>query len=296
MPNDYGTRKYRSPYGNTVRQRASRARVTASWSIASVLVIGLSLGIGIASARSGQPTTGHPSVHQAAAPEPPESWKLKFDAAFTGSNLDTHTWETCYPWAASGCTNFGNTEFQWYLASQDKVRDGVLQLVAQREPTRGTNKNGEPKEYACRSGMVTSYPSLRFEYGYIEITAEIPFGNGLWPAFWLAAANQKWPPEIDILEHWGTELNGKAYLHPTTGPRQSDVFNTPNLASGWHTFSLYWTETQLIWYYDGNQVFSTTTGIPHQEMYLIANLADYQPGPRTCAGSLLIKSVKLWQP
>jgi beta-glucanase (GH16 family) len=231
----------------------------------------------------------------------PESWKLTFDSTFPGSQLDTSVWGTCYPWwpADSGCTNYGNNsdrELEWYEASQDQVSGGVLHLVAQRVPTAGLSKQGKPMEYACRSGMVTTYPSFNYKYGYIQVTAKIPFGKGLWSALWLAAANQKWPPEVDILEHWHNESNGNVFLHPLTGPRQGGDTAMPGLSAGWHTFGLYWTKTRMAWYYDGKQVFATSTAIPQQDMYLIANLAVDNASPGGCSGSLLIKSVKVWQP
>ena len=223
---------------------------------------------------------------------------LKFDATFQGSQLDTQVWATCYPWATNGCTNFGNShdpDLEWYQAPQVQVGGGDLHLVAQREPTTGLNQQGKIKEYACRSGMVTTYPSLRFEYGYIQVTADIPFSKGLWPAFWLAAANENWPPEIDMLEHWGSEPSGAVYLHPLTGVRQGGPVSMPDLSAGWHTFGLYWTKTRLTWYYDGNPVFTTSVGVPQQDMYFIANLADDNTSPGGCSGSLLIKSVEVWQ-
>jgi beta-glucanase (GH16 family) len=233
-----------------------------------------------------------------ATPPPARGLTLKFHATFAGSQLDTKVWDTCYPWASGGCTNFGNTsdpEQEWYQAPQDQVSGGVLHLVAQRVPTAGLNEQGAAKEYACRSGMVTTYPSLKFRYGYVQVTAQIPFGKGLWPALWLAAANQQWPPEIDMLEHWGSQPNGTVYLHPLDGARQGGEISTPNLASGWHTFGVSWSKTKLTWYYDGAQVLSTTVGVPQQDMYLIANLADDVTGAGACSGSLLIKSVEVWQ-
>lgn len=232
--------------------------------------------------------------------KPPKAWDLKLDSTFLGNHLDTKVWATtCNKWSTSaGCTNFGNTDDpdqEWYLPSQDKVTDGALHLIAQREPTAGFDQKGQHKEYACRSGIVTTYPGLRFEYGYVQITAEIPFGEGLWPAFWLAAANQKWPPEIDILEHWDSESYGKVYLHPLTGARQGGAVSMTDLSAGWHTFSLYWSKTELAWYYDGTKVFATSTGVPQQAMYLIANLAVDNASPGGCSGSLLVKSVKIWQ-
>jgi beta-glucanase (GH16 family) len=223
---------------------------------------------------------------------------LKFDATFPGSQLNSQVWSTCYPWASGGCTNFGNTDdpdLEWYQKPQDQVNGGVLHLVAQRESTVGVDKRGAAKEYDCRSGMVTTYPSLRFEYGYVQVTAQIPFGKGLWPALWLASANEKWPPEVDMLEHWGSEAAGTVYLHPLTGARQGGPVSMPGLATGWHTFGLYWSDNRLTWYYDGVQVLTTSVGVPQQEMYLIANLADDNTSPGACSGSLLIKSVQVWQ-
>jgi hypothetical protein len=294
---------HQSPRGGNRNGKSKRVFTTVLALVAAAVV---AVGLGVAMKPRSLSIPSPKAISQAVAPPntrpvtPPETWRLTFDATFTGTALNTQVWGTCYPGAApDGCTNYGNIhdqELEWYLTSQVQVSGGLLHLSAQREPTAGRAKSGAAKEYACRSGMVTTYPSLRFKYGFIQIVAKIPFGKGLWPALWLAAANHEWPPEIDILEHWGTKPNGNTYLHPKIGARQGGVISTPNLSSRWHTFTLYWTKTQLSSYYDGNQVFSTTTGIPHQTMYLIANLADDQAGPGTCTGSLLIKSVKLWQP
>lgn len=242
------------------------------------------------------------STAQTPAPvSPPSSWTLAFDPSFAGDTLDTGIWGTCYPWeSSSGCTNFGNTtdaENEWYQPSQVQVSGGVLHLVAQHEATAGLTKTGATKQYACRSGMVTTYNGFHFEYGYVQIVAKVPLGNGLWSALWLAAANEQWPPEVDILEHWHYATEGKVYLHPTSGARQGGPVNMPDLSDGgYHTFSLMWTPTRLTWYYDGYEVFSTTTGVPQQSMYLIMNLANDQTLPGNCSGSFDIESVKIWQP
>jgi beta-glucanase (GH16 family) len=246
--------------------------------------------------------SGTSTATRVAAPSsfaPPSPWALTFNSSFEGNQLNTQVWGTCYPWSTSGCSNFGNTsdpDQEWYQASQAQVSGGALHLVAERAPTPGLNSQGAAKTYACRSGMVTTYPSLNFKYGYIQITAQIPFGKGLWPALWLAASNKNWPPEVDILEHWASEPAGKVYLHPLSGARQGGDVSMPGLSAGMHTFGLYWTKTQLAWYYDGTQVFTTSVGIPQQDMYLIANLAVDDASPGGCSGSLLITSVKVWQP
>jgi beta-glucanase (GH16 family) len=243
-------------------------------------------------------------VSPAAATDPPvlptgPGWHLSFDARFTGSSLDTSVWATCYPWAdvRTGCTNYGNTEYQWFLPSQDRISGGSLHLVAEPVATSGRTAQGKPEEYSCRSGMVTTYPSFRFEYGVVQVVARIPSTGGLWSGLWLAAANLKWPPEIDILEYWGQPVDYTGlYLHPVTGPRVVAHPATGNLAAGWHTFTLYWTPDELAWFIDGRADLYTSQHVPHQMMYFIADLADYRLHQADgCDGSLLIRSVKVWQ-
>jgi beta-glucanase (GH16 family) len=282
------------------KRGGSGKRTMAMVTGALAIAIAASIGIAVERRDESSPAATAARLNFAAKTvTPPASWKLNFNASFTGDSLDTKIWDTCYPWGMSGagCTNYGNNdEKEWYLTSQDQVSGGMLHLVAKREPISGVNKQGAPEEYACRSGMVTSYPGFKFEYGFVQITAKIPFGNGLWPALWLNPANLQWPPEIDILEHWNSDVQGKVYLHPTSGARQGGPVSTPNLSAGWHTFTLSWTKTQLTWYYDGNTVLTTTTGVPHQAMYIIMNVADTSTSSGTCNGTMEIKSVKVWQP
>lgn len=225
--------------------------------------------------------------------------RLVFHQTFTAP-LDPSVWGTCYPWAASGsgCTNFGNPEYEWYLPSQVKVGGGALHLIATQQATAGTTKTGQPEQYACRSGMVTTYPGFRFEYGYVSMVAEIPNATGLWPGLWLAAANLRWPPEIDMLERWGPPLSkAGVYFHPVNAPPVIGHVGPTMLASlssGWHTFSVSWTAHEIIWYVDGQPLMTVSQNVPRQPMYVIANLANFTKSGG-CTGELAIKSVNVWQ-
>jgi beta-glucanase (GH16 family) len=229
---------------------------------------------------------------------------LVFNSNFDGTRLDNALWGTCYPWmdGPRGCTNFGNPEYEWYLPSQVQISRGVLDLVAQRKPTLGENVNGHPEEYVCRSGMVTTYPGFRFEYGYVRVVARLPKTEGLWSALWLSASNLRWPPEIDLIEYWGRRTHSAAvYFHPLGGVRLQAFPGVGNLSSGWHTFALDWTPTQLTWFIDGQEVLSTRQHIPHQSMYFIADLAYTSTNPviiksgSGCHGTLAVKSVEVWR-
>jgi len=237
------------------------------------------------------------AVHPKGSPE--------FDATFSGSSLDTSIWQTCYPEAdfTIGCTNFGNKEYQWYLASQDRVSGRVLRLVAQRRRTPGQAKPaqagqaGRPKEYLCRSGIVTTYSSLQFKYGFLQIVAKIPHRSGLWSGLWLAAADGVWPPEMDMIESWGVKNETASFFHPSPAGAHQDRGLIPiQLTTGWQTYSLSWTRSKMEYFVNDVNVLTITKRIPHQLMYVLADLAEYQkPRAGNCSGQLDIRSVKYWK-
>ncbi len=202
---------------------------------------------------------------------------LAFTSSFQGSSLNGSKWQTCYPWAdsGSGCTNFDNSELEWYLPSQAQVSNGTLHLTASKVTTIGTTRAGSPAAYQWKSGMVTTYNSFDFTYGYVQVTARIPAGSGLWPALWLLPQNESWPPEIDIMENLGANTS-RIYctFHPALGGESQEIYNSPtNLSSGWHTYAVNWEPHSITWYIDGHQVFTSSANIPQQPMYFLANLA-----------------------
>lgn len=268
------------------------ALLSASLALTMVVAIGV---VG-----NGSSNLALTAAQTTAGDSPQADWQLSFNSDFSGTAVNPQVWGECYPWAdaSQGCTNFGNgtEEKEWYAESQISVKNGILNLTATPEPTGGSNVWGQPEEYGCTSGMVTTFPSFDFTYGLVQVTARIPFGKGLWPAIWLVPQNWQWPPEIDILEHWGTNSTARATLHPLAGPQQFSVVSTPGIDDGWHTFTLSWTPTRLTWWYDGKQVLTTTTSVPKQAMYLILNLAVNDDSPGGCNGTLSVKSVKIWVP
>lgn len=253
-------------------------------------------------AASGTATTPPPSSASSgpSVSLPGGPWKVKFSAQFTGSKLNTKIWGTCYPWhdVPTGCTNYGNKhpELEWYLPKQDRVANGSLNVVAQHLPTKGQDQQGNPVTYGCRSGLVTTYPSFHFKYGYIQVVARIPYGYGLWSALWLAAANLKWPPEIDIMEHWETRTTARESYHQIAASQITKKVHAGNLSAGWHTFSLLWTPSNMTWFIDGHKGLVVHKHIPSIPMYFIANIADNRPpASQGCQGTMHIRSVEVWQ-
>lgn len=226
---------------------------------------------------------------------------MTFNAGFSGSSLNKSVWQTCYPWANSGagCTNFGNSqEEEWYLPSQDQVSGNELHMVANASPVQGTNKAGAPQTYQYSSGMVTTFGSYDFTYGYVQISAQLSGGSGSWPALWLLPTTELWPPEIDIMENWGDPNSFNATFHYGTSANSQSaaqhVWTPSNLDSGMHTYGLLWEPGLLVWYLDGKAVFSYAgSSVPSQPMYLLANLAI--DGPTASGTSFNVQSVQVYR-
>jgi beta-glucanase (GH16 family) len=211
---------------------------------------------------------------------PTKGMHLTFADGFDGPTLDTSRWDTCYWWSdqGAGCTIFGyNGEQEWYLPSQAQVSGGALHLVASREATSGVDVNGNPQLYPWRSGVVTTFRSYAFTYGYVAVRARVPKGAGLWTTLWLLPQDKSGPPEVDIAEIFGWDpmtLN-TTYHRPgdtSTSGSPSRATSTTDLSAAFHDYALDWEPNSLTWYLDGKPVFHLNTS-PSQPMYFLANLA-----------------------
>ena len=116
--------------------------------------------------------------------------------------------------------------------------------------------------------------------------AQLPAGQGMWPAFWLLPESGRWPPEIDALEMLGQDPR-TVYVATHTGPANTvaqSVVAVDDASAGQHTYGVSWRPDGVAFYIDGREVFRTPTPADmHEPMYLLANLAvggeGSWPGP-----------------
>jgi beta-glucanase (GH16 family) len=224
----------------------------------------------------------------AAPPAPPSGhvWQQTFGDEFNGVALDPTKWTSCYWWVNGGCTNSGNNELEWYTPGNVTESGGTLKLRAQQQTTLAP----DGKTYSYTSGMISSGrstsllstpPKFQFKYGYMEMRAKLPKGQGLWPAFWTLPSSQDWPPEIDVMEALGSRpsdvLTG-VFNKDAGGKTVHDATWVTGLAdytADFHTFGVDWEPTSLTWYVDGVERFRVTdpAKIPSEAMYVLADLA-----------------------
>ncbi len=252
------------------RQPSTARRWAIGLGLVACLILGSVLWI------NGPTTSGTTSVTTEAI-QHPAGMHVVFSDNFAGSSFDTGKWSTCYPWAAegAGCTNFSNPELEWYEPSQDRVTRGVLSLTASKTATKGLASNGRSMTYPWRSGMVTTHNSFDFTYGYVEVIARMPRGDGLWSALWLLPETASWPPEIDLAELWGDNPTLLSVnFHGASSASVFRTFQTSDVTRGWHTFAVDWEPTSIVWYVDGKEVYRYEGGdIPSTRMFFIADLA-----------------------
>jgi Ca2+-binding RTX toxin-like protein len=86
--------------------------------------------------------------------------------------------------------------------------DAVLPALGTYMQATGQGAAAADIRYA--TGMISTAQTWAQTYGYVEIEARIPRGQGRWPAFWLSFAGPGWPPEIDVMEAYGA-----GFLLPT---------------------------------------------------------------------------------
>lgn len=207
-----------------------------------------------------------------------------FKVSPTGLDAGTPTWRSTYWW---GRTIPTNDEAEYYSDATAGATpftsraDGVLDI-------RATPTAGLPAGLTYTSGLITSQVSAVQTYGYFEMRACLPSGQGFWPAFWLLPADGDWPPEIDAMEMIGS---GTTYLHVNAHSKHTGAHTvTPavvpivDLSAGYNTFAVSWRPDAIRWYLNGTEVHSAPTPPDmHKPMYMLANLAvggeGSWPGP-----------------
>src|SRR5262249_26979108 len=132
-------------------------------------------------------------------------WSDEFDGE-AGTLPDDHSWK--YDLGGNG---WGNNELEFYTNLPENVSmdgNGCLAIVAREDHSRGRACHYGTGRYT--SGRILTAGKVEFTYGRVEARLKIPYGQGIWPAFWMLGSNigeVGWPGsgEIDIMENIGKE-------------------------------------------------------------------------------------------
>ncbi|WP_276574174.1 family 16 glycosylhydrolase [Novosphingobium kaempferiae] len=183
------------------------------------------------------------------------------------------------------------------------IDDGILTIKAERA---SADILPYMDGHTWTSGLLTTKFTFAQQYGYFEIRAQMPAGNGFWPAFWLLPTDNSWPPELDIFEQHGKDPN-VLYMstHGTSTPGKTleaqdrAVVDTTKM----HTYGVDWNADRIVYYIDGVEVARQATPKAMQkEMYMLVNLAvggkDSWSGPSdasTPTGEMKIDYIRAYR-
>ena len=169
----------------------------------------------------------------------------------TDGELDNSIWN--YE-IGTGQNGWGNNELQYYTDRTENVNveNGYLLLTAKEE-----NYNGS----SYTSARLTTQGKLEQTYGRFEARIRLPYGKGLWPAFWLLGSDCEtniWPQcgEIDIMEYLGDNPN--TIFGSVHGPGYSAgeavtkdyVLENDRYDTGFHVFGIEWSPDYINYYVD----------------------------------------------
>jgi beta-glucanase (GH16 family) len=118
----------------------------------------------------------------------------------------------------------------------------------------------EGLNYSLSEGL-TTWGTMNYKYGYLEMRAKIPFRHGAWPSFWEQSCTifqtTPWMSEIDIFEVFSSKKTLCSALHKwgygthcSVGGVSYSFENFENLNDEYHVYGLEWDEKELNFYVD----------------------------------------------
>lgn len=261
--------------------------VAAVFCLLLIFIASCSAGLGLNSEPTRTPTL---EPTPTPTPEPTaewvrEGWTLIWQDEFEEESVDPEKWVM-----EIGGHGWGNNEKQFYTDFPENVRleDGNLVIEAR-------------DEFFVRrhftSGRIKTQSLFSFTYGRVEARMKLPYGQGIWPAFWMLGENVDevgWPQsgEIDIMEHIGREprrvygtVHGPGYSG-SSGVGHFTTFPENALTEEFHVFAVEWEPDEIRWYADGEHFFTLTPDqvngdwVFDQPFFILLNLAvgGYWPG------------------
>ena len=218
--------------------------------------------------------------------EPGLHWQLVWSDEFNGDSINFNNWN----FQVEEAGRF-NDEWQRYTNSDNNayIEDNCLVIKAIHE----SDSHGMDQYTSARLNTANKQA---WKYGKIAARIKLPYGEGIWPAFWMLGTNidenggdTPWPQcgEIDILELYGSKDDSvieanvhyadESGSHDSMGPVAYELENG-KFADAFHVFELEWNENYIAWSVDGEEftsfsIKSAELSEFHEEFFVLFNIA-----------------------
>lgn len=220
--------------------------------------------------------------------------ELTFSDEFDGEKLDTKKWLTNYYWGDKLLKDRYSLEpdLQAFTESNFELRNSFLKIHIKPQKVNGkvwtTEKGFSTKEFNYTSGIINSGSSFRQKYGIFS--AKIKLGDpNTKNAFWMLC--DKITPHVDVCRN----SKGKVWFDyfPSNGTRFKTSVGS-RYSNDFYIYSLEWTPDRLVWKINNTEVYSQTSNVPQEPMYI--NLAGILDKPISGMTSMEIDWVRVYQP
>jgi len=188
------------------------------------------------------------------------NYQLTWEDNFDG---EAGTLPDATKWKFDVGTGWGNNQLEYDTDRAENVSmdgEGNLAIVAREE-----SFGGQP----FTSGRISTQNLFAQAYGRFEARIKMPYGPGIWPAFWLLGEDVEvntWPQcgEIDIMENRGQlphfvygSVHGPGY---SAGNAVSKSYGLENnrFDSEFHVFRVDWGEDYINYFVDDVFYFQVT--------------------------------------
>jgi uncharacterized protein (TIGR03437 family) len=200
------------------------------------------------------------------------TWQLVWSDEFNGpagSPADTTKWN----YDLGNGALYGNEIETYTNSTQNVFQDGNGNLVIRAvRDSQGNYTSGRLQTGA--GGASSGTANTNWQYGLIEARMKLPFGKGVWPAFWALGQGfglLDWPDcgEIDIMENYGPYLNNSTINNGTIhGPGTATASRAGSASAygegasvalpvgetvfdDYHIYSIQWSQDSVTFYLDG---------------------------------------------
>ncbi|TJZ72089.1 glycoside hydrolase family 16 protein [Chitiniphilus eburneus] len=218
----------------------------------------------------------------------PAGWRLVWNDEFNNSAIDTTKWS----FEVNG-QGGGNNELQYYTARNENARieNGKLVIEARRE-----NYTGPDGTRQYTSARLRSLGKGDWTYGRFEARMKLPYGQGLWPAFWMLPTDWVYggwaaSGELDIMEAINLKAAGGNVTYgsihyggvwPNNTHKTISTVPGSSMADNFHDYAVEWEPGVIRWYVDGQYFgqqtdwYSSAGAYPapfNQRFHLLLNVA-----------------------
>lgn len=217
-----------------------------------------------------------------------KKWKITFEEKFNTNKINDEIWMNSFFWGKMILNDryVMAGDKQYYTDNNNfDLSSNSLKIVTKNETTQGRVWHPlhgfSNQDFNYTSGMLSTAHSFRQLYGKFEAKIKIDSSAPVYQAFWLKG--EKILPEIDIFKFNMTKAN-KMFMSSIIGEpndfknatKSTSKLNGATFSKDYYIYSVDWTPEKISWKINNIEVYSTTSNIPNEALYILLSAGIQQ--------------------